>query len=51
MRTRCQGGVVVGLEQVVGAESRLDAAGEGDETLPLGRDHLVQEIFDLVRLV
>lgn len=41
--------MIVRLEQVVGAESRLDAASQLDHALPLGRDHLVQETLDLVQ--
>lgn len=39
--------MVVRLQQIVGGQTRLDAAGEINDALPLGRDHLVQEAIDL----
>lgn len=44
-------GMVVRLQQVVGGQTRLDAVGEIDDALPLGRDHLVQEAIDLAGVV
>ena len=40
--------MIVGLEEVVGAETRLDSARELDHAIPLGRDHLVQQPVDSV---
>ena len=51
VRARREQGMVVWLQQVVGRQTRLDAASEIDDALPLGRDHLVQDALDLAGVV
>lgn len=46
VRARREGGMVVRLQEVVGAEFRLEAAREIDHALALRRNHLVQETLD-----
>ena len=40
--------MVVGLEEVVGRQTRLDAQAEVDHPLPLRCDHFVEQTLDLV---
>jgi len=40
--------VIVGLEQVVGSEARLEPPCEREKPLPLGRDHFFEQLLDAV---